>query len=64
MPAVILATAGYDHSIKFWEATTGIPYRTLHYHESVRYGWREFALSSLLTFLLSLASEQVGNIPR
>jgi len=36
MPAasVILATAGYDHSIRFWEAPTGRCYRTLQYNES------------------------------
>ena len=29
-----LATAGYDHAIRFWEATTGICYRTLQYGDS------------------------------
>lgn len=32
--AVYLATAGYDHAIRFWEATTGICYRTLQYGDS------------------------------
>ena len=31
---VILATAGYDHAIRFWEATTGICYRTVQYGDS------------------------------
>ena len=31
---VVLATAGYDHTIRFWEATTGICYRTLQYSDS------------------------------
>lgn len=31
---VILATAGYDHSIRFWEATSGLCYRTLQYTDS------------------------------
>ena len=31
---VILATAGYDHTIKLWEATSGICYRTLQYADS------------------------------
>lgn len=31
---VILATAGYDHTIKLWEATSGICYRTLQYTDS------------------------------
>jgi G protein beta subunit-like protein len=32
--SVILCTAGYDHTIKFWEAPTGRCYRTLQYTES------------------------------
>jgi hypothetical protein len=31
---VVLATAGYDHTIRFWEATSGICYRTLQYPDS------------------------------
>eukprot|EP00744_Colponema_vietnamica_P007153 GILI01010327.1.p1 GENE.GILI01010327.1~~GILI01010327.1.p1 ORF type:complete len:307 (-),score=43.26 GILI01010327.1:56-976(-) len=34
MPSVILATAGYDHTIRFWEAPRGVCYRTLQYPES------------------------------
>lgn len=34
MSQVVLATAGYDHNIRFWEATSGICYRTLQYAES------------------------------
>eukprot|EP00967_Tisochrysis_lutea_P148005 scaffold282089_cov16-Tisochrysis_lutea.AAC.1 len=34
MSAVVLATAGYDHTIKFWEATSGICYRTLQFPDS------------------------------
>lgn len=34
MSSVVLATAGYDHTIRFWEATSGICYRTLQYGES------------------------------
>jgi len=29
MPSVILATAGYDHTIRFWEAPSGSCYRTI-----------------------------------
>lgn len=32
--AVILATAGYDHTIRFWEALSGICYRTIQYPDS------------------------------
>jgi len=31
---VVLATAGYDHQIKFWEASTGVCYRTIQYADS------------------------------
>jgi len=34
MSSVVLATAGYDHTIRFWEATSGICYRTLQYTDS------------------------------
>ena len=29
--AVILVTAGYDHRLRFWEAPSGINFRTLRY---------------------------------
>ncbi len=32
--SVVLATAGYDHTIRFWEATSGTNYRTLQYPDS------------------------------
>eukprot|EP00897_Mesotaenium_endlicherianum_P005186 jgi/Mesen1/4696/ME000241S03733 len=32
--SVVLATAGYDHTIRFWEATTGLCYRSLQYTDS------------------------------
>lgn len=34
-PSVILATASYDHTIRFWEAKSGRCYRTIQYPESV-----------------------------
>ncbi|KAG9134981.1 hypothetical protein Leryth_001260 [Lithospermum erythrorhizon] len=33
-PSVILATASYDHTIRFWEAQSGRCYRTIQYPES------------------------------
>ncbi|MCL7046875.1 hypothetical protein MKW94_029655, partial [Papaver nudicaule] len=33
-PSVILAEAGYDHTIRFWEAKSGRCYRTLQYPDS------------------------------
>ena len=32
---VILATAGYDHTIRFWEALSGICVRTIQHADSV-----------------------------
>ena len=32
--SVILATAGYDHKIRFWEAPSGICSRVLKYPDS------------------------------
>ena len=34
-PKVILATASYDHIIRFWEAQTGKCYRNVQYPDSV-----------------------------
>ena len=33
--SVILCTAGFDHTIRFWEAPTGMCHRTLQYQDSV-----------------------------
>ncbi|XP_056842362.1 target of rapamycin complex subunit LST8-1 isoform X1 [Raphanus sativus] len=35
-PCVVLATASYDHTIRFWEAESGRCYRTIQYPDSVR----------------------------
>lgn len=34
MSSLVLATAGYDHTIRFWEATTGICWRTIPHNDS------------------------------
>lgn len=34
MPSVVLATSSYDHTIRFWEAPSGICYRTIQHPES------------------------------
>mmetsp|Transcript_4445 Transcript_4445/g.6691 ORF Transcript_4445/g.6691 Transcript_4445/m.6691 type:complete len:308 (-) Transcript_4445:142-1065(-) len=34
MPNVVLATAGYDHCIRFWEAPSGACYQTVPFQES------------------------------
>lgn len=39
--SVVLATAGYDHTVRFWEAASGRCYKTLQYAESVRAGCTE-----------------------
>ncbi len=35
MAGVVLATAGYDHTIRFWEAASGTCNRTVKYADSV-----------------------------
>ena len=34
---VILATAGYDHSIRFWQAHNGVCHRTVPHTESISF---------------------------
>ena len=34
MTAVVLATAGYDHKIRFWEASSRVCTRTVRYPDS------------------------------
>lgn len=36
---VILATAGYDHAIKFWQAHSGICHRTVQHPDSVSFAF-------------------------
>ena len=33
--SVFLVTAGYDHTIRFWETLTGVSFRTLQHQDSV-----------------------------
>ncbi|KAG8145423.1 putative Target of rapamycin complex subunit lst8 protein [Naja naja] len=35
---VILATAGYDHTVRFWQAHSGICTRTVQHQDSVSFG--------------------------
>lgn len=36
---IILATGGYDHTIKIWQTHTGLCQRTLQHPESVSFGF-------------------------
>lgn len=36
---VILATAGYDHTVRFWQAHSGICTRTVQHQDSVSSAW-------------------------
>lgn len=36
---VILATAGYDHTVRFWQAHSGICTRTVQHQDSVSSTW-------------------------
>lgn len=33
-PSVVLATGGYDHTVRIWEATSGICYRSVQAGDS------------------------------
>ncbi|WZZ61766.1 hypothetical protein YC2023_061873 [Brassica napus] len=35
-PCVVLATASYDHTIRFWKAESGRCYRTIQYPDSAK----------------------------
>ena len=39
---VLLATAGYDHTIRFWQAHSGICHRTVQHPDSVSFIEGEF----------------------
>jgi hypothetical protein len=66
---VILATAGYDHTIKLWEATSGICYRTLQYADSqvteykqllyVSYAEPDFCRQMSTKFVLCVKNEEL-----
>lgn len=38
---VILATAGYDHTVRFWQAHSGICTRTVQHQDSVSSAWEQ-----------------------
>jgi|UniRef100_A0A3Q4EC81 G protein beta subunit-like protein len=38
---VILATAGYDHTVRFWQAHSGICTRTVQHQDSVSSSWQQ-----------------------
>ncbi len=38
---VILATAGYDHTVRFWQAHSGICTRTVQHQDSVSLHWKQ-----------------------
>lgn len=65
MAGVVLATAGYDHTIRFWEAASGTCNRTVKYPDSVRaraYPRVRYWLTvcAYLTLSLSFSLQQVN----
>ena len=45
---VILATAGYDHTVRFWQAHSGICYRTVQHQDSVSFApYTDYILSNV-----------------
>lgn len=55
-PAVVLATAGYDHSIKFWDVLTGVCTSSLQYNLSQV---NALAISTDKRFLAAAGNPQV-----
>ena len=51
-PSVILVTAGYDHTIRFWEALSGVCSRTIQHPDSVCCLWVECCFVLLTTIYL------------
>ena len=51
---VILATAGYDHTIRFWQAYSGICHRTVQHPDSISF--------SFLILYLTFTLERINNI--
>jgi hypothetical protein len=49
---VILATAGYDHAIRFWQAHSGICFRTVQHPDSVSLN-RQYPIFVAPLFLFS-----------
>ena len=52
---VILATAGYDHTVRFWEAHTGFCHRTVQHPDSVSFNFH---------FILKQITANVMNVTR
>ena len=48
---VILATAGYDHTIRFWQAHSGICHRTIQHPDSISFHNCFVPPASLLKFI-------------
>lgn len=45
---VILATAGYDHTIRFWQAYSGICNRTVQHPDSISFSLLKISLKTVL----------------
>jgi len=67
MSGVVLATAGYDHTIRFWDAASGTCNRTVKYQDSVSYLYIFFyvgGLSETYDGIEFVASELLANHTR
>lgn len=47
---VILATAGYDHTVRFWQAHSGICTRTVQHQDSVSLPQRRICAAMLKVY--------------
>ncbi|KAM7264521.1 hypothetical protein ACFE04_002204 [Oxalis oulophora] len=59
-PSVILATASYDHTIRFWEAKSGRCYRTIQYPDSSMEHFQ--FLLALISFCAFKQAQQVNRL--
>lgn len=54
---ILLVTAGYDRTIRFWQANTAAVYRTIMHEDSVRFSLKFTTKQPSI----SLANELLGN---
>ena len=57
---IVLATGGYDHSIKFWYPHDGVCYRTAHHPESVSLRLLIYLMPTMTCFTFHL--QQVNRL--
>jgi WD40 repeat protein len=65
MSGVVLASAGYDHTIRFWDAASGTCNRTVKYPDSVSFQLFNYRICFVFNVeFLSIASQLFTNNTR